>query len=126
MKNSRDIIFTFRPDRPGLEKFFGKLEAEIMETLWASEPMTVKRALYFLNKKNKYAYTTIMTVMNRLTEKNILIREKISHSFEYQPALNKKEFLSLASDRIMSGLFDECRDIANKTFHRLRKTSRKK
>ncbi len=55
MKNDPDIIFTYHPDRPGLEKFFGKLEAEVMDTVWAGEPMTVKRARYFLNKKNNYA-----------------------------------------------------------------------
>ncbi len=126
MKNNSDIIFTFHPDRPGLEKFFGKLEVEVMETLWSGGPMTVKRARYFLNRKNNYAYTTIMTVMNRLAEKNILSREKQGHSFEYRPALNKKEFLTLASDRIIAGLFDECREIASKTFFRLRKTRKKK
>jgi len=126
MTNKPDIVFTYRPDRPGLEKFLGKIEVEVMETLWSGGPMTVKRALYFVNKNNKYAYTTIMTVMNRLAEKNILTREKKSHSFEYSPNLNKKEFLSQVSDKIISGLFDECREIANKTFFRLRKTKKKK
>ena len=67
-----------------------------------------------------------MTVMNRLVDKAILNREKKGHSFEYRPTLNKKEFLSLATDKIISGLFDECREIANKTFFRLRKTKKKK
>jgi len=126
MTNKPDIVFTYRPDRPGLEKFLGKIEVEVMETLWSSGPMTVKRALYFINKNNKYAYTTVMTVMNRLAEKNILTREKKGHSFEYFTNLNKKEFLSQVSDKIISGLFDECREIANKTFFRLRKTKKKK
>jgi len=40
----------FRPARSGLAKFCGELEAKIMEVVWANGPMTVKRALYFLNK----------------------------------------------------------------------------
>lgn len=126
MKNNIDIPITFHPDRPGILKFFGKLESEIMEIIWLNGPMTVKRALYFLNKNHNYAYTTVMTVMNRLSEKNILKRNKESHSFLYSPTLNKKEFLSMASEKIIYGLIKDYYDITNKTFFRLRKSYKKK
>jgi hypothetical protein len=31
-------ISTFRPDRPGIRKVLGDLEAEIMELIWARPP----------------------------------------------------------------------------------------
>jgi len=126
MKNKLDVTIQFHPDRQGLEKFLGKLESEVMETIWLSGSMTVKRTMYFLNKNNDYAYTTVMTVMNRLSEKNILKRDKVGHSFLYSPTMNKKEFLSMASEKIIRSLFKDYFDITSKTFFHLRKSHNKK
>jgi predicted transcriptional regulator len=94
----------FRPENSGLHKFYGKLEAELLEIIWENGPMTVKRALFFAGHKQKYAYTTVMTVMNHLVNKGILTREKVSHSFLYSPVMTRDDFLNLAVDKIISGL----------------------
>lgn len=86
----------FSPEKPGMGKFFGELEAEVMEIAWENSPVNVKRVQYFLNKKKKYAYTTIMTVMNRLHAKEYLTRTKQGHSFQYAPAVLREEFLKYA------------------------------
>ena len=99
----------FRPARSGLAKFCGELEAKVMETVWANGAMTVKRALYFLNKENHYAYTTIMTVMSRLVEKAFLTREKQGHSYLYTPTMNKQEFLDHAIGAIITSLNQDYR-----------------
>jgi len=126
MTDNKNIIFIFRPENSGLEKFLGKLEAEIMEIIWANGSMTVKRALYFINKRNKYAYTTVMTVMARLAEKGVLIREKEGHSYKYTPVLNKKKFLQNAVATIMDSLIGEFNPVTVKEFHRARKALAKK
>lgn len=94
----------FRPEKAGLQKFYGKLEAELLDIIWENGPMTVKRALYFAGQKHPYAYTTVMTVMNHLVNKGILTREKVSHSFLYSPVMTKDEFLNLAIEKIVAGL----------------------
>ena len=97
----------FYPDRAGLNKFWGKLESEILEIIWDNGPMTVKRALFFINHNHSYAYTTIMTVMNNLVKRGILDREKKGHSFFYNPVMGKNEFLGYAINKIITELSNE-------------------
>jgi len=120
-----DIAVTFHPDRPGLEKFMGRLEAEVMKIVWANEPMTVKRALYFINKEYNYAYTTIMTVMSRLSEKGFLTREKQGASYLYSAATDEKKFIKLAAEKVLAALMDDHRSVVTNLFHKVRKASKK-
>ncbi|SYZ74178.1 Transcriptional repressor, CopY family (fragment) [Candidatus Zixiibacteriota bacterium] len=112
MESSEKPAVIYHPSRPGLEKFWGKLEAELLEIIWSNGPMTVKRALFFIRKKRLYAYTTIMTMMNHLVNKGILRREKQGHSFMYYPTVSKDEFLRSAADEIISGLLADFPEIA--------------
>src|SRR5436305_15142260 len=59
-----------------------------MQTLWeGGEPLTVRQLLDQVNRGRKppLAYTTVMTVMNRLAEKEALRRERRGRGFAYQP-----------------------------------------
>src|SRR2546423_9525505 len=59
--------------------YLGPLEAEVMELLWAAkEPLTVRTVLERLNRgpRPPPAYTTVMTVMARLAEKEVLRRHR--------------------------------------------------
>ena len=70
-------------------KVLGPLEAEVMEILWAAdEPMTVRQLLERINKRRKppLAYTTVMTIMSRLVEKEILSRTKQGRGYVYEAA----------------------------------------
>jgi predicted transcriptional regulator len=54
------------------------LESEVMEVVWrADSPVSVRLVLDVLNERRDepLAYTTVMTVMSRLTAKNVLARE---------------------------------------------------
>ncbi len=126
MPGSGKLSILFRPSAQGLEKFWGKLEAEILEIVWANGPMTVKRALYFINQTHKYAYTTIMTVMNHLEKKGILTREKEGHSFLYASIMTKEEFLKYAAEKIIDGLLADFAEIASPVLARQNAVKRKK
>ncbi|MCL4545430.1 MAG: BlaI/MecI/CopY family transcriptional regulator, partial [Chloroflexi bacterium] len=56
-------IGTFRPDRPGVRKVLGDLEAEIMELIWdrpAGQGTTVRDIFEVLYERRRLAYTTVM------------------------------------------------------------------
>ncbi len=126
MTDSANVSIKFYPEKKGLEKFFGRLEAEIMETVWANGPLTVKRAQFFLGKKRKYAYTAVMTVMNRLAEKAYLLREKKGHSYQYSAAMEKKKFLTHITSEIISSLMHDFPPVTTRAFYNARKTVTRK
>ncbi len=71
-------------------KGLGPLEAEVMQALWAAgEPLTVREVLERLNRHRRpvLAYTTVMTVMARLAEKEILRRELDGRGYRYEAAV---------------------------------------
>ncbi|MGH2454240.1 MAG: BlaI/MecI/CopY family transcriptional regulator, partial [bacterium] len=61
-------IGVFRPNRPGVRKVLGDLEAEIMELAWARPAggMKVREVFETLYPRRRLAYTTVMTTMTRL------------------------------------------------------------
>ncbi|GAA1708042.1 BlaI/MecI/CopY family transcriptional regulator [Streptomyces yatensis] len=63
---------------------FGDLEADIMRVMWASdEPLTIQRITDALNEERPLAYTTVMTVTERLRTKGWLDRAKQGRSYRY-------------------------------------------
>lgn len=70
------------------ERLLGPLEMKVMRALWrAREPRTVRQLLGQLNdgRDDDLAYTTVMTVMNRLVEKGALRRERRGRGYAYEP-----------------------------------------
>lgn len=70
----------------------GPLETRLLELLWAQgSPATVgniRRALPEL------AYTTIMTTLDRLYRKGLLLRDKDGRAFAYSPRYTRAELVS--------------------------------
>lgn len=82
----------------------GGLEAKTMEIIWANKNLTVKRVHYFLSRERQYAYTTVMTIMNRLVKKNYLTRQKVSHAYQYAPVMGRDEFIDYAIGNVVTSL----------------------
>lgn len=85
------VVDTGRMTRAdGGSTLLGPLEAEVMRTLWsAAQPMTVRAVLDALNRGRSpvLAYTTVMTVMARLTDKEALRRRRQGRGYVYEPAV---------------------------------------
>ncbi|MFC6064152.1 BlaI/MecI/CopY family transcriptional regulator [Streptomyces ochraceiscleroticus] len=64
---------------------FGELEADVMRIVWASsEPLNIQGIVDALNGEGRQlAYTTVMTVTERLRTKGWLERVKQGRSFRY-------------------------------------------
>lgn len=101
-------ISVFRPDRPGIRKVLGDLEAEIMELIWArpaGQGTTVREVFEVLYERRRVAYTTAMNTMTRLAKKNLLRVEKGDQAYIYYPNLTQQEFVSRFVGRILEDLF---------------------
>ena len=93
-----------------LEAFLGPLESNIMEAIWGSKktPITVREIYAALNKTKKIAYTTVMSTMDRLFEKDLLDR-KIEKGrgglyYVYWPKLEKQNFQKSAVREVLASL----------------------
>jgi predicted transcriptional regulator len=95
-----------------LLKILGPLELEVMKVIWFKKEVTVQNVLTELNKKNNYAYTTIMTIMNRLDKKGILTRSKLGKGYIYKPYYSPNELLQQNSSEQVEHLLHHYGDIA--------------
>jgi BlaI family transcriptional regulator, penicillinase repressor len=98
------------PPPPALHE----LEAEIMDVVWHHGETTVKRVMESLNLKAKppRAYTTYMTVMQRLDDKGLLDRTRSGRHDTYTPTLSREEYQELRAAAQVQGLVDEFGDVA--------------
>lgn len=97
----------FRPDRPGVRKVLGDLEAEIMELVWAKpvgESVTVRDVFEVLASRRPIAYTTVMNTMARLARKRLLRVEKAGVAYGYSPGLTEEQFVSRMVGRVLEDL----------------------
>ena len=54
---------------------FGELETAVLNVLWAQEkPMRVRDVHEVLTRDRELAYTTVMTVLDRLAKKHVVER----------------------------------------------------
>jgi len=100
-------ITVFRPDRPGIRKVLGDLEAEIMELVWShpsDHGTTVRDIFEVLYERRRIAYTTVMNTMVRLARKNLLHVEKKEQAYIYYPQFTEEQFISRFVARILEDL----------------------
>jgi len=97
---------------------FGPLEAAVMDAVWAADaPVSVREVLGRLNdgRAEPLAYTTVMTVMNRLAEKEALVRNPVGRSYVYEataadPAgIAVKNVIRTYGDEAMAHFVDQAR-----------------
>ena len=104
--------------RQDVSKVLGPLEAEVMQVAWAArEPLSVRDVLDRLNKRRKpaLAYTTVMTVMARLADKEILRRQLNGRGYLYEAGVPDAAAIAVRTlvrdfgDAAVAGFVDEAR-----------------
>jgi predicted transcriptional regulator len=85
----------------------GPLEKNVMDCVWREEIVSVKDVHSCLKKSRKIAYTTVMTVMTRLTEKGLLKRKKHGKAFIYSPKRTREQTAKKMIGKIIDSLVDQ-------------------
>lgn len=93
----------------------GELEQKIMNVIWASncplKPAQVQNALCC-----DLAYTTVMTVMKRLTDKGLLTREKKGNTYYYFGTTAKTDYAKNHLRKLFDSLVDSYGNVAISEF----------
>jgi len=75
-------------------------ELEVLKILWESEALTVREVMERLSDKQR-AYTSVMSLLNVMAEKELLHREPFGRAFKYQVAESREKTLgSLVNDLV--------------------------
>jgi predicted transcriptional regulator len=75
--------------RPNALTQLGPLEYKMLEEVWSRGSVTVRELL--ADGKTRQAYTTIMTTLDRLFKKGLLLRVAEGKAFRYSPCCSREE-----------------------------------
>lgn len=91
----------------------GKLEIDILNSIWRmtseyeDRDISIQDVVDDLSENGiERAYTTIKTVMDRLTVKSILVRYKVGKKFFYKATMNKREMAMDSVKELAEQFFD--------------------
>ena len=85
----------------------GELEGAIMRAVWhRDEPVTVREILEAVNQQRTLAYTTVITVTERLRDKGLLGRSRQGRSYVYQALVTPDDY----SAQLMTQVLDAADD----------------
>ncbi len=103
-------------DRPGASprsstetrrasRVLGSLETQLMDVLWKSQAeLSVQEVCDALGPGHNYK--TVMTVLNRLVDKELLARQLDGRAYRYHPQQPRADFLRLAADELVHVYLD--------------------
>ena len=82
-------------------------ELEILQILWADQPMTVKEVHEQISQSKDVGYTTVLKQMQRMEgEKKMLSRYKEGKVHYYSAILNKSAVLSSSLNKFIDSFFN--------------------
>jgi predicted transcriptional regulator len=94
----------------------GPLEAAVMDVAWARAPVTAREVCDRMTGTEERAYTTIMTTLDRLHRKGLLVREKDGLAWRYVPVLGKAEFEKALADGLAAEILQAHGEVALSAF----------
>ncbi|MEK7516785.1 MAG: BlaI/MecI/CopY family transcriptional regulator [Patescibacteria group bacterium] len=94
-------------------RLLGELEHEVMQVLWRSgESLTIRNVVDVLQRERNLAYTTVMTIMGRLTAKGLLIRDESRQPHAYKTRYSQEELYRSLAGTMLARIRKEFGDVA--------------
>ena len=85
----------------------GDLERAVMEHLWDAGEGDVRRVHQFVGRERRITSNTVQSTLQRLHQKGLLDRSKVSHAYVYAPRVDRETYqrdvLAEVVDSIMDG-----------------------
>jgi predicted transcriptional regulator len=99
-----------RRSGPSAKGLLGRLEYQVMRTLWTSAPANVAAVQARINEArgqdDQLAYTTVMTVLARLHDKGLLDRARRGRGYDYTPRFSEEELVAHLGRREVDHLLE--------------------
>ena len=81
-------------------------EFEILEFIWEHGPSTVREVMTGLKEQHPRAYTSVMSLMNVMAEKNLLTRNPEGRAYVYETRVSRSKTRSRMLKDLVSRVFD--------------------
>ena len=98
--------FRIRRGKSGAEIRLHDLEAEIMDVVWSRglNDFAVTDVHEVLEKRRGIAYTTVMTTLSRLSDKEVLQRRRDGKRYLYSPLFTRETFVQTTVREVLESL----------------------
>lgn len=80
-------------------------ELAILNVLWAVGPSTVREVQNILNRKRNTGYTTVLKLLQIMTQKNLVRRDESNHAHVYMSSCSKQQTQRLLVDDLLKKAF---------------------
>jgi predicted transcriptional regulator len=77
-----------------------------LKALWSLGEGSVTEVRGVVAASKPLAYTTVMTILDRLAKKNVVTRRKVGRAFVYAPGISRDAIRRLALKEFVDGFFD--------------------
>lgn len=116
----------YKPGMQGLNKVLGNLESEIMDLVWRKDCEVCVRDIFEdLASRREIAYTTVMTIMGRLSDKKILHKRKEGNTSYFLPSMSRDEFTQNVVGNVVDSLLEDFAEVTLSHFiSRVRRNDR--
>ena|SRR5579863_5542770 len=82
------------------------LELECLKVLWKLDEGTVHAVRHGLQESRALAYTTVLTLLDRLEKRDLVIRRKQGRAFVYAPKASREIMRERALKELTGNFFD--------------------
>ena len=91
---------------PKLRGELGPLERSVMDQIWAQATDVTVRDILQSPARAGLAYTTVMTILDRLWRKGFLRRSRVGRAYVYRIKRTEEEYLAGLLDGVLKGAAD--------------------
>ena len=102
MRGRRFLFWGFKSSQQMVENSLGSLERDVLAVVWDHGDTTVRDACERLGAS--FAYTTVMTTMDRLYKKGLLARRKDGRAFVYSATATREELEGAVATELLETL----------------------
>jgi predicted transcriptional regulator len=100
------LFVTKRTEEEPSSAGLGELETDVMKIVWTGDWTSVRDVYEALRRERSIAYTTVMTVMGRLHDKDMLDRKQDGRTYLYRARQTRGQVARSFMQKMLERLFD--------------------
>lgn len=81
-------------------------ELEVLKLLWDQGPSTVREVMEALNRQRPRAYTSVMSLLEVMTEKRLLKRRRQGRGYQYEPCVAREKTVGQMLGDLLTRAFE--------------------